>query len=414
MRLCFGILVSICLAPAAFAADPTASAGKPVPVDVSHLRSHTRRLTVSGPRTPMNYAVMKWAEELLERLEAVSDLDPRTETVIRIVVRDDPDRPGGTVHPVQGVDGRRLHQQLQVVNADAVDSGRAREAFAYLFLSQAVWAAYLRNGAGGFESGRRPADIPFWLSEGLAQAVHPGRRAECRREVLALWQSGRLASFRGLVPFERGRTEALEDADANAAARVAEAGMLVMWLLDLPHDCTAMPRVIGRLAAGRAVTCEWFAGWVPGCTTAAELDAAWDRWLLRQKRVVAAPGRTSHEALRLLDAELLLYPGDSGIPLRDGRFRRVTLDSLVERRDEAWMADFCASKCAALTVLAVGRGAAFKEVAAAYCRFLEALRAGRDADEIRRLLEAAERQHDALKATLRENAFESDLKRAEP
>jgi hypothetical protein len=128
----------------------------------------------------------------------------------------------------------------------------------------------------------------------------------------------------------------------------------------------------------------------------ADLDEAWDRWILRQKRMVYEPGRvTTNTTIHLRD-QLVLYPGMSGVPLEKDVHLRIELRDLITRQDEPWIPTAAKSKATSLKILAAGRGEAFKAVVGSFCRFFDALTDRAKPRTLADLLTAAERRLDAL------------------
>ena len=145
------------------------------------------------------------------------------------------------------------------------------------------------------------------------------------------------------------------------------------WVLSQPEKGECLRRVFERVAAGDPLSAQWFVPFVPGCATVADLDEQWDRWILQQKRVVYDPGLVMSDVIRQIEAQLTLYPGDSGIPLSTNLNERIEIRDLVARRKETWIAGVAQDRAMRLRVLSAGRGQELRDVVEAYCEFFEAL-----------------------------------------
>ncbi|NQT94511.1 MAG: hypothetical protein HQ559_17275, partial [Lentisphaerae bacterium] len=106
-------------------------------------------------------------------------------------------------------------------------------------------------------------------------------------------------------------------------------------------------------------------------------------------------------------AQLLLRPGDCGIPLADGPEGRLVFADLVSRRNEPWIPGFARNKIAALRLLAVGRERRFGAVVEAYCRFLDALVERKEPSALRTMLSRAEKDFETLHLGLNKEADRS-------
>ncbi|MBN1556546.1 MAG: hypothetical protein JW951_00200, partial [Lentisphaerae bacterium] len=203
---------------------------------------------------------------------------------------------------------------------------------------------------------------------------------------LRLWRAGRLPTV----------TDFLAGGGA-AAARGPMSGLLVGWLADRPDRAARFGALFERLAAGRTAPPGWFCEAVLGYGGAADLEEAWDAWMLQQERTVYEPGRASPAAWEALAAERLLYPGAFGIPHAVGT-APLRLRDLMHWRDAPWLEAAVESKVRRLRLMALGRGEAYGAVVEHYAAYLNALRGDADREVLVELLEEAEALHEATAA----------------
>lgn len=366
-------------------------------IGLTALKASSGRFHIISASTVTNYFVMKWAEDLADRYERVTTT--RVDTgpgAIRIAVRAQGAH-GGRIGIEQIASGVQMMQRLVITNMSQVDQESAREALCYLFLSREI-----RVRAHGRSA--EPASVPYWLSEGISQNLHTDLRSRNRDLVLDRWQRGEMRLLPEEVRLDQARLAVVQEESGHLATDLdyrALCGVFCSWMLALDKETHVLDRIVDRLAGGRTTSAQWLAACVPEADTVLGLDTAWDDWLLRQKRIVDRPGETTLGVVVRLRAALLLYPGDSGIPVRNGGFQRMGFHELIEERGGAWIPAFCASKSIELQVLEVGRGEDFKTVVEAYCLFLEALAQG-DRSE-KRALEMLLNRAEALRASLEES-----------
>jgi len=250
------------------------------------------------------------------------------------------------------------------------------------------------------KAGVRPGPLPAWLWRGLAGNLDAGLRARNSEMVLARWQRGQVISPAELLGNGTGARPAVgtaEEADHRAAC-----GLWVKWLLSLPNGRRLFSDLLRHVGEGGTATPDWLILRLPGCASSADLDEQWDKWILRQRRVVYRPGEVTRQVVDQLRGELLLYPGQSGIPLNCGSPERIELHELIDRRGSPWIPAFVRGKCASLRVLAIGRGEEFGAVVESYCRFLTGLPGRSSKKRLTQLLQKARRDLRELAAGLEE------------
>lgn len=350
------------------------------------MRSHSGRFYIVGTNGVAKLQLLRWAEEFADKVEALVGIPLAFDhRVVRLVVREEPGA-GGRVATSQYVAAGRLVQRLTVVNYDVVDRELAWEALVHLLLSGYGFRATAGAGAAP------PPEVPHWLSLGVSQNLYPETKEQNRAVVLAAWRSRGLPPLSAVVE-EPGIYPAGPGAAAtnDVARRKAVCGLFAGWLLSLPDKPQRLQRLFDRVAEGGDVPFDWVAVSALGCPGAADAEERWDNWLVKQKRVVNLPGVAPPGMADLFRGELLLYPGDSGIPVGSNVQARLTARDLIPLREERWIPGVARRKTARLRLLATGRGPQAAAVADAYGGFFGALESGSGAGELARLLEAAER-----------------------
>jgi len=357
------------------------------PLTAGVLESSSGRFTIVGTNTLENMDLAAWAERVTAKIERAIGVDIRDEgyPLIRIIVRPPGDDSRGGVEFRRGLEAGRVVQRLLIHGYDEVSHEEATEILCRMLVDSYVIA---RQREQARTRGLRFA--PPWMSIGMARNLDPSLREQNAELALALWQEGKLPSLGAILSSREG--------DASPARKAAY-GVFFAWLRSWPESSECFQGMFRKLADGAVVPAEWLAAHMPGDASGTDLDEGWDRWMLRQKRVVYVLHKHGAATPRLVDqlkAQLLLYPGDFGIPLGGDAGREIRLEDLVELREESWIPTFSRNKSASLRLLAVGREAAFRDVVEAYCRFLDALAGGKRERVLVRLLAEADEDLAAL------------------
>ena len=346
------------------------------------VRSPSRRVLVTARHAGDAMAVVDWASDVLERAEKAVGADapftPEAPLRIRILPPRDGDTNAAARVKVAG--GALILHRGPTVDADRANEG----------LCRLILRAYVRDsvrggpdGAAGDAAarGEAPAPVPRWLSLGLARNLFPVTRARDTQRALAMWDRGQLPPVAELV-----RKRDVKVGGRDAAARC---GLWVGWLLERKAHAETFRALFRALSRGRVPAMEWWLETHSEWSTPAEMEMDWDLWVLSRNRMIYNPGTTTQRDARRFRAGLLLYPGVFGMPMVDEPYRPVPWERLIAWREASWIDRFSAKKSRQLRVLTFGKGPSLRSRAEAYCRFLKALREGRDKRVLAARLKAA-------------------------
>ena len=381
-------------------AQPGRAPGRPVAERIaaqSVVRSSSRRFVVVGPDAQDNLDLAVWVERIAGDMERAVGMKqgPSPHRVLRIIAREPDAARKSSVSVSCRLVGNRYDLHLVVDDPRHAELGEILEGFCRLFMTGYVIDLVFarRDGAesrAGGPNGRRdagtrgPLPAPNWLSRGFAQNRTASLRASNAETVFRQWQAGAVPS---LLQFLQGQEE---PNDEERSLHRAMCGLLFRWLQLQRERENVFSGMFGLLADGRPVLASDLCRLLPDCGTAMNLEERWDEWIYRQRRIVHDPGKPSQLAVDQLRAQVLLYPGDSGIPLTANLDRPIRFVDLVGIRDAEWVPTAAASKIASLRIIAVGRSRAFARVVELYCRFLSELQGRRRPKQLRELLRAAE------------------------
>lgn len=234
-------------------------------------------------------------------------------------------------------------------------------------LAQSWMAARLANARNRSVSNGIP---PAWIATGLSRLVGHPSRADDTEQVVERWMKAGLPRADFLV------AKTTVDSPPLAAE-------LTAWLLHAhgkkpSHNLEAL---LNRLSSSTNWSAR-LAGDFMGCAPGPELDESWARWLLSRREQVLSPGDVTPMNLARFLSELLLYAGESGMPVRAQWIAPAPLNTLISYRDRPWAARVARIKSATLRKLAYGRGPELESVAEDFSGFLDGVRRNFEREEL--------------------------------
>lgn len=353
-------------------------------------RTPSHRFVVIGPQTLANMEAGRWAETVCTRVAKLLGRPlPFERREIRIVIRPTTQSPTGAVARAncfpraltQGIEAGELVQRLVVDRLECLAGAPVQAAFCRLLLEGFLPASRRRTD---------PVAVPRWLSVGLARNLWREQRGEDAFRMMSLWREGRIPPLATWLE----RDAALWDAERDGPT----SALLLAWLLEPPEGPDRFLRLMRSLNEGSPVGIDWLTSELAGSAASpADLEIAWDGWIMRQQRKVFRPGTTPVNIVAELDGELLLYPGAFDIPLASDIKRGTGFAALIEHRGDDWIVTFCRAKLASLRALAVGRGDDMVAVVERYGAFLDGLADGCRVGRLKVLLSQADAALQKLK-----------------
>jgi hypothetical protein len=375
----------LCVSGATGGSDDVAASSRPA------LRGSGRRFVVLGGTAREALDLSAWSEAAARRIERLLGApQPRAPwREFRLDIHAPATSSVARVTAAAGWEAGRFVQRLAVHGYADADPCQIETAFCTLFLAGYVVDAMPRPESAAGTVGPLPRPVPAvppWLVQGIVQNLSAAARAASAEAVYESWRDGAMPSLESLLGL-RGEGRAAGPGDPAPGAC---AGMLVAWLRSLPQSADGFRRLFGVLAAGGDAGVGFWVGVVPGCRSPADVEAAWDAWILRQRRVIHVPGETTRLAVEGFKAQLLLYPADSGIG-SEREFRGpLRLADLLGHRRSSWLGDVVGSRIAALRLASAGRGPALARVAELYVAYLSGLAGREGAETLRDRLRAAD------------------------
>jgi hypothetical protein len=345
------------------------------------------RFMVVGSNAVQNMELVNWAEEVADKVERTIGIKlPYGESrVIKIVVNSGDSGSSGRVVPEEKIESGELLQRLFISNYEKVEGSEANEMLCKLLLNGYV-ACYRPKKVEVMKL--TPSQmvvktnaVPLWFYRGVSQYIYQDTRARNIETILRLWKRGQLRPF----------PEFLDPVSKDGEYPYGSVnGVMIAWLESLPESDRLFDSVFEQLSSGGVLSSEWFAKNIKGCNSASDVDEKWENWIIGQWRVVHRLGVATPLQIEQLKERLLLQQGDVGMPLSTNINQRITFQSLIDFKTTEWLPTVLQNKIAELKLLGMGKGKDFNDVVSAYCKFLEAVVAGKEHDYTRELLDRAD------------------------
>jgi len=259
----------------------------------------------------------------------------------------------GTLLRMEWLGGIRVYRIL-LPDYESAHLVAAREA-----VVDALLAACLSAGTAFGEVPRLPA----WFRQGVQHVLYPRDVEETLLAVEQLWRHGEVPSLQRLL--------ARHPAGQLSEQESLMAGAVVYWLATRASHPELIPALLAQFATGEGVEMAWLQRQLGG-----DPEDAWDRWMLRQRRIIRSVGVVRQAHIEQLRSVLLLSPGQHGIPLRAGIPVGGALHQLAAYHAEDWLGTVLRQKRRALEVLAQGRPVRFQEIVQAFVAILDGVASG--------------------------------------
>jgi hypothetical protein len=267
------------------------------------------RFRAFGPDSGQNLQLVAWAEHLGLQVEEWIGVPLRWTGSESILFRCRPAVTGELARfTLRETPGGLAAAEIEVIGFATLDQEDLQEELARLLVHRMV-------------GGRAGAAPPAWFTTGVAQLVTPSTRERDFADVLRRWREGkedRVADVLGWHRLPRGRW----GGKASAAAVVA-------WLADQTNFSALQAAMFERWRSGVPVTAEWLSGRLPGMQGEADLEKAFDLWLLARADDPVFVGWTAHILGRLRDT---LKPSPQFIRAGAGAVPRVCRRAVDARR----------------------------------------------------------------------------------
>jgi hypothetical protein len=323
-------------------------------------RNTAGHFVIIGSNRVANVVLVGLCEDMEERISMLTGIRvPFENRMIRLHVD------AGRVSDAGGARVQHSHMgetsvhDVYLANYDAAYSRRGRQA-----LCHAMLAGYINASSTSI------LNMPPWLWKGIERNLVPDESANHMEDGLKLWSSGGLATVWDILDDTDAAERNMSVEDEN---RLVSYSVFVRWLSSLPGKPARFRQIFETVAAGKVLSIHRMESLIADGGARLSLDESWDRWLVRQRRVVFTLGMVSTRIIGQLRSELLLYRGACGIPLGAELRSGASMVDLLALRREEWMSEFIKDKRSRLDLLAAGRTAEFQRVVLQFGEFLSNL-----------------------------------------
>ncbi len=316
--------------------------------------SSSGRFLVVGPDGSANMQVSRWAESVAGQLERFTGIPFSLQRGQLVEIRT------GQPMEIARLEIQREGDNYRRVLTLGPESGRDPERLDE-WLCRALVLGYMeeqRRAAGAL----RMANLPEWLTMGMAQNLRTHQRVR-NRNVVSAWRVQ--GGFPGLVEMMQW-----ESLPAGWPRHRALCGVLASWIAGhTANNGSPFSAILGRLARGETVTPEWMAVEVAANGSIGAMQSDWISWLGRQANLVQSFGELSSVLVDQLQAEIpLMIEAAAGRPAAAFSPR----EALAVRSDPA-VAAAALEKSRKLRVLTLGKAVELMTVGERFARFYEDL-----------------------------------------
>jgi len=371
--------------------------------------THEGHFLTEGTNSLENLELRQWAEDVAVRVARTvgAELPHGEARVIRITINNDDPVSSGRVMAEEGMEKGVFVRRLKIYNYEKIGRSEANEALCKSLLGGYVAYRHPKpvdsvdEVSSAAYMGTNSLSLPGWFYRGMSRYIYQDMRAVDVDAVLRVWKNGRLKPF----PEFLNGVEVEKDYPYAPVYTI-----IVAWIESLPDRHEIFSKMFDQLASGGALSPDWFAKNIPGCHSVSDVDEQWENWIIKQWRVVHRLGVATALQVEQLKERLVLQQGDVGIPLSPNSTRRITFKSLTEMKSDEWLQAVLKSKIWELRLLGMGKGRNFNDVVDAYCRFLDAVSAGKRASYVKDLLDKADKNLEELEAKVAESGSTGDDK----
>lgn len=341
------------------------------------LKHSSGKFVVSGGDRPEVLSFMNWVEELVGRLEKLSQcpfpFDGPEYFQVVLLEKVTPQGSGDSLPQVEVksriILGERI-AMLVIHDYRNADRARVMEGLCRLMFKELI-----RARAGDVEN---VPSLPTWFVRGISQNLFVKDKGRNNCDVSRQWNEGHILTADSILR------------PVGDAADFAVCGVFVEWLLSFPLRTTIIEAIIERTQSGKTVTIEWLSHELADGKEGFDLEAQWDFWILREKQRIYQLGRLDDALIEQLGAELLIYKGSYGIPWSSNMSEVLAFDDLIELKDEGWVPALCRRKAGNIQMLGIGKERGFAEITRLYSDFLLALSQRKSDWRLRRMLKEAD------------------------
>jgi len=324
------------------------------------VRSVSGNFIVIGTNRVENFALGGWCENAAKQIEQMTGLPvPFDNYRVNLVVgQDNKGVPSGAVVRYSR-NGQKKSSRVYLENYDGAYKRRGRQAICCAILA----------GYADLSLGERVFMSP-WFWKGLEQNILFDVRSRNMEQVLADWRAGKLMSVWDIVG--RGNLGQLDKRAemVESQEKLATYSVFVRWLSSLPNKKEIFRTIFD---GSEYISVSGLEDLIVDDDSGMSLDEEWDRWLLRQSRVVRSYAGISTRIIEQLRSELLLYPGTYGIPLACEIPQGSPLVWLIKFRDAEWISQYINRKRGRLNLIVAGYDGDLLRVVGLFDEFFSSL-----------------------------------------
>jgi hypothetical protein len=325
-------------------------------------KSASGHFVVVGTNRVENFALARWCEDASTRMKSITGMKVpfNNRRIILIVGRENSAESGKAYVRYAAPSDRRCIARVYLKDYDAAYECKGRQATCCAIIS-----AY---------SGSAPEtmlSMPEWLWQGIEQNLLFDVRSRNMKIVLSDWRSGKLMTLNSIISAGNFTEPGNKDKKTSRQYNKLDAySVFVRFLSSQSHKKKIFVTLFN---SKKRVNLEDMSRLVLEPESKITLDEEWERWLMKQSKVVRSAVLVSTRVIEQMQSEMLLYPGACGIPLASEIPRGAPMEMLVRYRKAEWLPQFVNSKRGRINLIAAGHKGEMAQVAAMFDEYLAGL-----------------------------------------
>jgi len=357
------MLLGLLLLPAAVSAAGEISVAeieaRIAALDKLSTKSASGHFIVIGTNRVENFALARWCDDASKQMKSIVGMAvPFNKRRITIIVGNKKSIGSGDAYVRYAANGGISIGRVYLKNYDVAYERRGRQATCC-----AIIAAYSRSAAETMPV------MPDWLWKGIEQNLLFDVRSRNMEIVLSDWRTGKLPPFNSIITADSSAGNTT-DKSAGMGKKLAVYSVFVRFLASQPQK----KKIFGTLFNLKTrIGLDELKLMIIGSDAGITLDEKWERWLMKQSKVVRSAVLVSTRVIEQIQSEMLLYPGACGIPLASELPRAAPLETMVRYRKAEWLPQFVNSKRGRLNLIAAGHKGEVAQVTAMFDEYLAGL-----------------------------------------
>lgn len=377
--ICILLTALICVSTRAEDISPESPLSEAKEETPGQIKSVSGRFVIYGKDRARMLDCASWFEEIAGNVEKILKIKiPKDRNILILKLIDNPDAESGNIVSLTQKEKGILSSVVTVVNYEKADIEKILENTCDLLVRD-----YIKRNNNAVKSADAddPA-VPKWFIQGISQCIYPELKKRNADLVIKMWRSGELKPLSYYL--EDVAYGASRDVESTKAVRC----IFMDMLMNRYQEKSCINSIMKRVSENAAIDADWLFKDCLGYESVPMIDEAWDKWIIRWKKIICLPGSTTKDDVNKLKQNLVLSIDKEGGTLMDPH-EFIRFGAVIKRKDEEPIRKAAAAKIVELNMISVGRSDDFRQTVDAYNAFLREISQGSSMWALKGLLDNA-------------------------